>query len=156
MDFKEHFIHLFIYIDWATKESVKSIKKLDDPSDRLLTIISHIVATEQLWYDRVTQAKIPISPWEKYSLDECITQSSIITSKWIRLLEERGEEGLSEIITYLNTKGDKFKNSLMDIVFHTINHSSYHRAQVALLVRDAGGEPALTDYIVYARSVAGN
>lgn len=153
MNFKDHFIHLFRYDDWATKESVNSIKKLDDPSDRLISIISHVVATEQLWYDRVTQAKIPISPWEKYSLDECIDKSTEITSMWIALLNEIGEDGLSNIINYVNTQGNKYNNSLKEIVTHTINHSSYHRAQVALLVRDAGGEPALTDYIVYARSV---
>jgi uncharacterized damage-inducible protein DinB len=57
MNFKDHFIHLFRYDDWATKESVKSIKKINEPSDRLLTIISHVVATEQLWYDRVYPIK---------------------------------------------------------------------------------------------------
>jgi uncharacterized damage-inducible protein DinB len=156
MNFKDHFIHLFRYDDWATKESVNSIKKLNEPSDRLLTIISHVVATEQLWYDRVIKSKNPISPWHKYSLDECINKSTEITSKWISLLNEFGEDGLFNIINYVNTQGRKYHNSFKEIVTHTINHSSYHRAQAALLVRDAGGEPALTDYIVYARSAAGN
>lgn len=153
MNFKEHFIHLFRYDNWATKESVKSVKNLNFPSDKLLTIMTHVVATEQLWYDRVTQAKIPISPWEKYSPDECINKSTEIIAKWVALLEEIGEEGLTNTVNYVNTQGNRYNNLVKEIVTHTINHSSYHRAQVALLVRDAGGEPALTDYIIYARSL---
>jgi len=32
-----------------------------------------------------------------------------------------------------------------------INHSTYHRAQIALLVKSSNGEPAKTDYIFYQR-----
>jgi DinB family len=33
-------------------------------------------------------------------------------------------------------------------------HSSYHRGQIATLVRTAGGEPAATDYIYWCREPA--
>jgi uncharacterized damage-inducible protein DinB len=48
-------------------------------------------------------------------------------------------------------KGEKFANTIKDIVVHVINHSTYHRAQIAQLVKQSGGEPAKTDYIVYQR-----
>jgi len=51
----------------------------------------------------------------------------------------------------LEYEGEKLANNIKDIVVHVINHSTYHRAQIALLVRQSGGEPAKTDYIVYQR-----
>ncbi|MGG1633398.1 DinB family protein [Paenibacillus sp. NRS-1760] len=33
-------------------------------------------------------------------------------------------------------------------------HGSYHRGQIALLLRQAGAEPILTDYIIYERQSA--
>ncbi|MDO8549036.1 MAG: DinB family protein [Ignavibacteria bacterium] len=61
------------------------------------------------------------------------------------------KEKLTSIIKYRNTKGDEYQNRLSDIITHVINHSSYHRGQIALLVRNAGGIPAVTDYIAYRR-----
>jgi uncharacterized damage-inducible protein DinB len=38
-----------------------------------------------------------------------------------------------------------------DILTQLFGHSSYHRGQVALLIRDLGGEPAVTDYVFWVR-----
>jgi len=32
-------------------------------------------------------------------------------------------------------------------------HSVYHRAQIAMAIKEAGGTPAVTDFIAYARTV---
>jgi uncharacterized damage-inducible protein DinB len=50
-------------------------------------------------------------------------------------------------------KGEKFANTIKDIIVHVINHSKYHRAQIAQLISLSGGEPAKTDYIVYQREL---
>jgi len=41
------------------------------------------------------------------------------------------------------------------IMMHLVNHCSYHRAQVALLLRQKGFEPLNTDFITYDRVVRG-
>jgi uncharacterized damage-inducible protein DinB len=38
-----------------------------------------------------------------------------------------------------------------DILAQLFGHSSYHRGQIAMLVRAAGGEPAVTDLIYWCR-----
>ena len=38
-----------------------------------------------------------------------------------------------------------------DILAQLFGHSWYHRGQIALLVRAAGGEPAVTDLIYWSR-----
>lgn len=58
---------------------------------------------------------------------------------------------LEEIIYYTNTKGQGFSNSIKEMFFHIINHSTYHRAQIATELRLCGVEPINTDYIFYKR-----
>jgi uncharacterized damage-inducible protein DinB len=54
-------------------------------------------------------------------------------------------------ITYETTEGRTFSNTLQDILFHVINHSTHHRAQIAADFRANGLEPLALDYIFYKR-----
>jgi uncharacterized damage-inducible protein DinB len=153
MLFKHYYSQLFRYNHWATKETIGSIKKLDSPTDRVISLISHIISAQQIWFNRIIGEKSSLSPWEVYTIEECLDRLKEITSRWLNYLEHTSDEGLEIIIQYTNTKGEVFENSVNDILKHVINHSTYHRAQIALLVKEAGGKPAVTDYIVYARSI---
>lgn len=59
---------------------------------------------------------------------------------------------LDMTIAYQNTRGESFENSVRDILFHINNHSTHHRAQIAMKMRDAGIAPVPSDYIFYRRS----
>lgn len=45
-----------------------------------------------------------------------------------------------------------FRNSVVDLLTQVFTHGQYHRGQIAKMVGRAGGTPASTDFIVYARS----
>lgn len=154
MLFKHYYSQLFNYNNWATKETIESIIKLNQPSERIISLISHIIAAQQIWFNRIVDDKSPLKPWEVYTIDECTGKSEEITSRWLNYLEHTSDDRLNEVIHYSNTKGDGFESSVKDILTHVINHSTYHRAQIALLVKEAGGKPAVTDYIVYQRSIS--
>ena len=38
---------------------------------------------------------------------------------------------------------------------HVITHSVHHRGQAAAAIRDAGGQPSATDFVVYVRKKKG-
>jgi uncharacterized damage-inducible protein DinB len=38
-------------------------------------------------------------------------------------------------------------------MIHLVNHSTYHRAQIAILLRQQGFEPVNTDFITYDRVI---
>ena len=61
---------------------------------------------------------------------------------------------LSQPVQYVTGKGQTFSNSLHEILFQVINHSTYHRGQIATEFRQSGLEPLLTDYIFYKMSNA--
>lgn len=149
--FKEHFIHLFKYNDWATRETAESIQHLKKPEEKLKDLFSHIISAQNIWLNRTLGRDIVISPWQKITQEEWILKSTAVTSEWINLLESLRENDFERRIEYTNAKGEKFANTIKDIVVQVINHSTYHRAQIAQLVRQSGGEPAKTDYIIYQR-----
>ena len=60
-----------------------------------------------------------------------------------RLTQERLEEPLS----YVAFSGDGFTRRLGDALLHLANHGTYHRGQVATLLRQLGHKPASTDYL---------
>jgi uncharacterized damage-inducible protein DinB len=55
-------------------------------------------------------------------------------------------------ITYTNTHGQTFTQPLQDLLFHILNHSTYHRGQLAQLLRQQGFTPPATDFVYFNRS----
>ena len=55
-------------------------------------------------------------------------------------------------IHYKSYDGMAFTSSLEEIVKHVVNHGTYHRGQVAALLRMLGGEAVGTDLISFYRS----
>jgi uncharacterized damage-inducible protein DinB len=148
-----HFIHLFKYNDWATRATANSLKGHEKKDERLGELLSHIISAQKLWLNRVLKREIVVTPWDKHAVQECISQSTSVTAEWVNLLESYVDKDLDKRIEYANTKGEKYVNTLRDIIFHVINHSTYHRAQIAQRVKALGGKPAITDYIVYQREL---
>ena len=58
-----------------------------------------------------------------------------------------GPEKLAEAVSYKNSKGEVWSNSVQDILMHVVIHSAYHRGQIAADMRSAGHVPAYTDFI---------
>jgi uncharacterized damage-inducible protein DinB len=54
-------------------------------------------------------------------------------------------------VAYRTSRGEPFTTRLEDILAHVVLHGAHHRGQIALRVREAGGDPAGTDYITYVR-----
>ena len=148
---KDHFIHLLKYNDWATREAADSINGLGIKDERLVELLSHLVSAQKNWLNRIPGRDVYVGLWEKHAVQECINQSTDITAEWINLLESFKDKDIERRIEYKNTKGEKFSNTIKDILTHVINHSTYHRAQIAQKVKALGEKPAVTDYIVYQR-----
>jgi uncharacterized damage-inducible protein DinB len=60
-------------------------------------------------------------------------------------------ENFGKRIDYESTEGSRYSNTIQDILFHIINHSTHHRAQIASLFRLNRLEPLPMDYIIYKR-----
>ncbi len=149
----DHLTHLFKYDCWAMERTANSIINLEEILPDAVRILSHIISAQQIWLNRITGTHSNITPWDNDTIDESISKSVELTSKWINLFEGSDKAFLEKRIQYQNSKGETFTNSIKDIATHVINHAAYHRAQIAQHVKRANGIPAITDFIVYQREL---
>ncbi|MEO5599964.1 MAG: DinB family protein, partial [Cyclobacteriaceae bacterium] len=73
--------------------------------------------------------------------------------EWIDFIQTT--ENFNREMTYKNYVGEDYTNNVEMIMIHLVNHSSYHRAQIAMLLRQKGFEPINTDFITYDRVITG-
>jgi uncharacterized damage-inducible protein DinB len=57
------------------------------------------------------------------------------------------QERLAEPLSYIAFSGDSFTRQIGDALLHLANHGTYHRGQVAALLRQLGRKAASTDYL---------
>jgi uncharacterized damage-inducible protein DinB len=57
------------------------------------------------------------------------------------------QERLAEPLSYVSFAGESFTRHLGDALLHLANHGTYHRGQVATLLRQFGRKATSTDYL---------
>ena len=67
-------------------------------------------------------------------------------------IESLDSEGLSRVIEYKTMNGQPGTSAYWQMIVHVVNHGSYHRGQVATMLRQLGATPAQsTDMIAFFR-----
>lgn len=150
---KVHFVNLLQYENWANKEIADSLIGINDLPEKLLSIMSHIINAQLVWLSRIKSEASEVAVWqiyEKSGIQEALNKSSSGLSEFINTISEND---LRKIISYSNTKGEKFNSVLEDILTHLTHHSAYHRGQIVLMLKTL--VPALpnTDYIFFVRNI---
>lgn len=150
----DFFQRMFDYDLWANQRALESISSVTS-QDEALRFLAHIVGAHRIWLGRFdVPTSGPAEPWLMLNAEECGAAIRETHSAWRDLLNQMTPEKLAGDIVYRNSKGDEFRNPTAEVLTHVVIHSAYHRGQVATAVRQAGGKPAPTDYIVYVRQQA--
>lgn len=146
---KEHLTRQLRFEQWANRRALGSLKQVDDPKARRL--FGHILAAQEAWLARLGGGKTPdieMFPVEGFSeLEQRMTRLASALQEYIGSLSD---EGLHQPISYRRNTAE-YENTRFDILTHLFMHSHYHRGQIAARVRELGGTPAATDFIVYVR-----
>jgi len=107
-----------------------------------------------LWLSRVKGLPKPdVKLWSNYSIEELKSMLSKIDKDWLEYINTT--DNFDRELSYINYTGAPFTNNVETIMIHTANHASYHRAQVAMMLRQNGFEPVNTDFITYDRVIRG-
>lgn len=157
---RDDFRRLFAWDAWSNLASLESIRAATDgeggaaavgPLPRALRIAAHLVGAMRLWLDRLHGNPPSMDVWPTLSIDQCAASFAEVDRAWIDYLGGLTEAELQRVVSYVNSKGERWENSVRDILMHVTHHGGYHRGQIALLVRDSGAAPAYTDYIEAVR-----
>lgn len=154
----EHYRRWFTYERDVHRLTLDSLIRLDDsqkasPSfQKAVDLLAHVVAARRMWLFRfgVTAEKVELFPRE-VKVDTLPVVIEQMEGDWDRYLATLTDEELERVFEYTSYEGQRFRNSIGDILTQLFGHSWYHRGQIATLVRSLGGDPAVTDFVFWAR-----
>ena len=145
---RHFFTEIFEYTYHSNDKIIDLLLEKEFP-DKSLKLLNHILNAHEIWNSRIEGITIKTSVWEvraSENLKKINTNNFNLSKKIIETYD------LDKKIIYRNSKGDQFENSIKDMLFHVVNHSTYHRGQIASNLKEHGIEPLVTDYIFYKRT----
>lgn len=145
---KAYFKNLFEYNHWANEALLKTIEA-NPVSDKIKALYSHNVGAHHVWNSRMMNQPFRLKIFDILDLTDLKNEDDLNFQHSLQLLANKD---LNQSITYQNTKGLTFQNTIQEIHAHIINHSTYHRGQINQLLRSEGFEPVPCDYILFARA----
>lgn len=111
-----------------------------------IALFSHILNAHHIWNHRMLGRKTKYGVWDDHGIDTFASIDRLNHEETQHILQACD---LTSEIAYRTTAGKPFVNTVKDTLFHVVNHSTYHRGQIASLFRQHGIEPLVTDYIRY-------
>ena len=151
---KEYFLKLYQYNAWSNDRVLRCLQRQQVKDEKILSVMGHVVAAQFLWLHRIIALPPPdVKLWGQYSLEQLISMESDAARQWREFIEKT--DNFNWELTYTNYVGEPYVNNVEMIMIHLVNHSSYHRGQMAMLLRQKGLEPINTDFITYDRVIRG-
>jgi len=151
---------LYQYNRWANAQMFDAVsrltaaqftKDLGGSHPSVQETLAHILAAEWIWLKRWQGTSPPalLDPADFPSLDALRVRWAEVERDQADFVGGVNDESLKRVIAYVNTKGETWRYPLRQMMQHVVNHSSYHRGQVATMLRQLGAEPAPTDLLLY-------
>jgi uncharacterized damage-inducible protein DinB len=156
---------LFEFNFWADRRTLESCAALTPeqftrdlhssfPSVR--DTLVHIFGAEWLWLER-WQGRMPTAlPWAPNFPDH-----AGVSARWTevhrdlqRFVANLTPEQVERSFEVRTTSGGLYTQPLWQMMQHLANHGSYHRGQVATMLRQLGEKPPATDLILFYRERA--
>ena len=153
----EDLANLFAYGRWATAKTLESAAALDAEESRqpiggsfgsVQGTIAHLYGADWVWLERFHGRSPSALPGA-----ESLGPLATIRERWKpverglrEFVESLAPARLTEPLTF-NFAGQKWTYPVGEALVHVANHGTYHRGQVATLLRQLGKKAASTDYL---------
>lgn len=143
---------MFEHGNWANQRILETLQSLEAENQEVCRLFSHILLSEQVWITRLRGLdSSQLSIWSDADIGVCtelVRQNKEVLTTFLANLTITD---LDQSISYSNSKGKAFKNSLRDILTHVALHGQYHRGQINSRLRADGAEPVTIDFITFMR-----
>lgn len=151
---KDFFLKWYSYNAWANRRIIGCLERQEVTDEKILSIMGHLVSANFIWLNRIKDLpKSNYELWGRHDVSALKRMVEEADEQWMNFI--RDNENFDRVLKYRNYVGDYFENNVQQIMIHLVNHGSYHRGQVAILLRQKGLEPINTDYITYDRVLSG-
>jgi uncharacterized damage-inducible protein DinB len=136
------------FMKWADELMLSAVAQ-HTPTQ--IATLQHIYLGELVWFERVSGKQNALIEELEPPPDIAILQGvwPKLHADWLDWAESLSD--WDALVPHRNSKGDQFRMPGWQIVMHLVNHGSFHRGQVAAMLRAAGFAPPTTDLIIYYR-----
>jgi len=146
----EHLRQLFAYQDWANRRIITALK--ENYAEKAHRLLAHLLITEQEYFERLYgKDSTGFDFWPDLSLEECGALARETAGRYEKLLRRFDDEGLDLTAEYRTSEGVRHQNTFRELLTHVLFHSSIHRGNIMIILREAGFAPPKIDYIIYLR-----
>ena len=152
------------YNVWAHQRMFETMRQLSDdqihfviPSSfsSIYKTVLHLLDAESIWWQRLKLAEHIEGAGKSFSgsfadLEMKLMEQSRQWDDWVR---GANEMQLAHVFAYQNTRREQFKQPVIEVLLHLVNHSTYHRGQLVTMMHQLGIEKIMaTDFNVFTRT----
>jgi uncharacterized damage-inducible protein DinB len=151
---------MFEYNRWADERLLTACGQLTDeqyareiggsfPSIR--ATVAHHAGALRAWGTRFEGGVVTALPSES-EVPDTGTALRLVVEGYETLVREAGRAGeeLNQIFTYRSIRGFMVSLPRWALLRHVVNHGTYHRGQIANMMRQVGAAPPSTDFFLWA------
>ena len=161
----EDIADLFAFGRWATRQTLASaapltpeefVQPVGGSFGSVQATLTHLYGADWVWLERWHGR----SPGALPGADAALSVAAL-GAKWETVHD--GQQAfvaslsparMSEPLTYVNFAGKTLTYRIGDTLVHAANHATYHRGQIATLLRQLGKTPISTDYLRYVDTLS--
>jgi uncharacterized damage-inducible protein DinB len=158
--------NFFAFGRWANRMTLESVAALT-PEEYARPIggsfgsvkgtLVHLCEADWIWLERF-HGRSP----RAFPAPEQIAELPGLARRWREVeagqdvfLASLTQSRMSEPLSFTSAAGDPFTRALGDTLLHLANHGTYHRGQVATLLRQLGKKATGTDYLRFIAAQEG-
>ncbi len=157
---------LYAYNGWANQRVRNSIQDLDPEIFKrdleasfgsLQGTVAHLVSAQWNWLRRWKgqPASRPL-PADAFASPRQANRRWVEVDRALADFVDGLDAGsLQRSIALTTPQGHSYSSLLWQAMQHVVNHSSYHRGQIAAMLRQVGAIPQGTDLMLYYRELSG-
>ena len=159
---KADLLDLYRFNEWANSRVIDVVRTLSpDVLARDLggshhcirDVLAHIISAEWIWLERWNGNSPTVVPdWvDSGDVPALLERLSGVERGRGGFFENLPEEKLREALSFRLMSGEDRALPLIDLILHVVDHSTYHRGQLASMLRQCGVAPPSTAFIEYRR-----
>jgi uncharacterized damage-inducible protein DinB len=153
---QHNLVKQFEFEHWSNTLILNSLKTLKENDEKAMKLFSHLLSSHCMWLSRVNKTAFTCTLFQERTLEECKILMDENLLGWKKYLVDKTQDDLAEVIEFMaawEVNPSKRKMRIDDAIIHIINHSSYHRGQLVLSIKDKVDELPLSTYIIYASEI---
>jgi uncharacterized damage-inducible protein DinB len=154
-------IGLYDYNRWANHRFLDATEILTDEEftrdlrssfPSIQETLEHILQAEWIWLERwrgVSPTGVP--GWDTSTHPALRAQWLSIEEGQQAFVQTLTDERLESVVDYRNLASQSFSQPLSQLMRHVVNHSTYHRGQVATMLRQLAKPVPVSDLVAFYR-----